>query len=35
MLAPFGENQGVTFAAFLVQTNEFFQTISSMFFTGN
>ncbi|MGF2088427.1 hypothetical protein [Enterococcus casseliflavus] len=24
MLAPFGENQGVTFAAFLVQINEAF-----------
>jgi hypothetical protein len=35
MLAPFGENQGVTFAAFLVQKKGLLQIISSVFFTGN
>jgi uncharacterized membrane protein YbaN (DUF454 family) len=32
MLAPFGENQGVTFAAFLVQTNEAFFKLSAACF---
>lgn len=32
MLAPFGENQGVTFAAFLVQTNEAFFKPSAVWF---